>query len=109
MLVVGSRRRACKYPARKWSFWGEVMRRSHSPAGPAPLDISTLTCGHYRHCGMQLFCVGNRTRPVAEFTDANVKSEWLYTARTLAAVSIRVHFFFCWSLSIITLLLEKAG
>jgi len=60
MLVVEFGRRACKYPARKVEFVG----RSHAPltqsCPAAPLDISTLTRGHYGHCGMQLFCCGYR-------------------------------------------------
>jgi len=92
----------------KWSLWGEVMRRSHSPARQHRW-ISQLLLVAITGIAACSFSVVAIDRPVAEFIDANVKSEWLYTARTLAAVSIRVHFFFCWALSIITLLLEKAG
>jgi len=84
------------------------MRRSYSPARQHHW-ISQLLLVAITGIAACNFPVVAIDRPVAEFIDANVKSEWLYTARTLAAVSIRVHFFFCWSLSIITLLLEKAG
>jgi hypothetical protein len=62
------------------------MRRSHSPAGQHR-GISQLLLVAITDIAACSFSVVGIDRPVAEFIDANIKSEWLYTARTLAALS----------------------